>query len=308
MDKEQAQFILQSFRPDGADASNADFTEALELAARDRELGAWLAAERAADAEFAAALNYVEIPEELRQHILAVMHGEKPGDPELEKEMDILFQGGLADVEPPAGLRDQILAVMHVQQDEAKVTHFPAAQVNRSRRFLRVAAVAAALVLGAFLALQITETGDNNRVATYEAQLAVGEFLNADFQLDQKGENISNINTWLISHNLPAPSALPSRLKSMKSLGCKEIILPGDKRASLVCFSADSGGSVHLIVLKNEDVEDSDLPAMDKVREKDCYHCPKTDWHVARWQDREHTFILMSRCQKSGKSELLRYF
>ena len=60
MDKEQAKFILQSFRPDGADASDADFAEALEFAARDRELGEWLASERAADAQFANALGHTE--------------------------------------------------------------------------------------------------------------------------------------------------------------------------------------------------------------------------------------------------------
>ena len=47
MDKEQARFILQSFRPDGADAKDPDFAEALAVAAEDRELGDWLAAERA---------------------------------------------------------------------------------------------------------------------------------------------------------------------------------------------------------------------------------------------------------------------
>ena len=54
MDKEQAKFILQSFRPDGADAADTDFAEALQLAVEDRELGEWLADERATDAAFAA--------------------------------------------------------------------------------------------------------------------------------------------------------------------------------------------------------------------------------------------------------------
>ena len=34
MDREQAKFILQSFRPDGADASDADFAEAFGFMAR----------------------------------------------------------------------------------------------------------------------------------------------------------------------------------------------------------------------------------------------------------------------------------
>ena len=76
MDKEQAKFILQSFRPDGADAQDPDFADALAVAAEDRELGEWLAEERAQDASFAAALASVEIPEALRENILGVLRGE----------------------------------------------------------------------------------------------------------------------------------------------------------------------------------------------------------------------------------------
>ena len=70
MDKEQARFVLRSFRPDGADGSDRDFAEALALATADRELGEWLAAERAFDAEFARALASIELPENLRDEIL----------------------------------------------------------------------------------------------------------------------------------------------------------------------------------------------------------------------------------------------
>ena len=42
MDREQARFILRSFRPDGADSGNPDFEEALSVATVDGELGAWL--------------------------------------------------------------------------------------------------------------------------------------------------------------------------------------------------------------------------------------------------------------------------
>ena len=308
MDKEQAKFILQSFRPDGADASDADFTEALEFATRDRELGEWLATERATDAQFAAALSHVEIPEELRQHILLVMHGEKPSDPEFDREVDVMLQDGLADVEPPEGLRDQILAAMRVQGEEEKVTDISSARRSHGRRFLSVAAMAAALVLGVFLAVQVTKDGGKGRIATYTAQQAAGNILNASVQLDEKGADVSSLNTWLVKRDLPAASGLPTRLKEMKSLGCKKIVLPGDTTASLVCFASDSGGNIHVVIMKNEDVEDRDLPAVDKVREDDCYHCPKTDWNVARWKDSKHTYIIMARNEKSKKNELLRYF
>ena len=67
MDKEQARFILQSFRPDGADAHDPDFAQALAVAAENRDLGAWLAVERAQDSAFALALSKLEIPDDLRE-------------------------------------------------------------------------------------------------------------------------------------------------------------------------------------------------------------------------------------------------
>ena len=73
MDKERARFVLQSFRPEGADAADADFAEALRLATSDRELGQWLVRERAFDADFAEALARVELPKGLREDVLLAM-------------------------------------------------------------------------------------------------------------------------------------------------------------------------------------------------------------------------------------------
>ena len=77
MDREQARFVLQSFRPDGADAGDPDFAEALKLALENRELGEWLASERAFDAEFAIALSSVDLPGNLREDIFACLAGER---------------------------------------------------------------------------------------------------------------------------------------------------------------------------------------------------------------------------------------
>ena len=84
MDKEQARFILRSFRPDGADVDDKDFAEALALATENRELGEWLADERAFDAAFAKALSSVELPETLRQDILGCLAGERGDFPQAE--------------------------------------------------------------------------------------------------------------------------------------------------------------------------------------------------------------------------------
>ena len=73
MEKDRAKFILRSFRPDGADAGLLDFSEALALAAKDRDLGAWLARERSQDGEFANALQSLAVPRSLRKELVVAM-------------------------------------------------------------------------------------------------------------------------------------------------------------------------------------------------------------------------------------------
>ena len=112
MDKEEARFILRCFRPDGADAENPDFAEALALAAKDRELGDWLAHERASDADFANALNAVTIPSALREEILAGLALERGDVTPRPDAFDSSVIGAMAAIQMPPGLRSEILAAM----------------------------------------------------------------------------------------------------------------------------------------------------------------------------------------------------
>jgi len=329
MDKKQAQFILHSFRPDGADAADADFTEALQLAVEDRDLGEWLADERATDAAFASALCEAEIPDELRVHILAVMRGEKPTDPAQEAEMDAIVSDALAHVDPPEGLRDQILAAMHVQQSQAaqasstlpdepaNVTDIESQRENVQRKstpsWFRLASVAAAVVLGVFLALQLDLGPKDNRdasvkIASMDIQRKTAFMLNTKFALDVMNPPKTEVNTWLVNHELPAPARLPAGLDGMKIMGCKRIQLAGDISASLLCFTKDSGGMVHLVVINNDYIKDAHLPGMDEIQKEDCYNCPKTGWDIAKWRDRENTFLLFAKKEDPSQHGVIQYF
>ena len=73
MEKNEARFILRSFRPDGADAGLPEFAQPLAFAAKDRDLGAWLARERSQDSAFANALQTLAIPCSLRQELVVAM-------------------------------------------------------------------------------------------------------------------------------------------------------------------------------------------------------------------------------------------
>lgn len=71
MNTQQAKFILQGYRPNGADAGDANFAEALAQARLDPVLGQWLAREQALDRAISAKLAVVPAPAGLRESILA---------------------------------------------------------------------------------------------------------------------------------------------------------------------------------------------------------------------------------------------
>ncbi len=71
MNTQQAKFILQGYRPDGADAGDATFCDALEQARHDQVLGDWFAREQSFDAVISAKLSEVQAPAGLREAILA---------------------------------------------------------------------------------------------------------------------------------------------------------------------------------------------------------------------------------------------
>src|SRR5271165_80653 len=67
---ESAKFVLHAYRPNGADARDPIFRAALEQAARDPELGAWLKEQRSFDLMIADKLSGIEPPATLRSAIL----------------------------------------------------------------------------------------------------------------------------------------------------------------------------------------------------------------------------------------------
>jgi hypothetical protein len=71
MTNQEAKFILSAFRPNGSDADNPAFGDALRMAAGDPLLGEWFSRSRAHDAAVAARLGEVAPPPGLREAILA---------------------------------------------------------------------------------------------------------------------------------------------------------------------------------------------------------------------------------------------
>lgn len=71
MTNDEAKFILSAYRPDGSDAGNSAFGEALKMAGNDPMLGSWFGLSRAHDAAVASKLREVSPPAGLREAILA---------------------------------------------------------------------------------------------------------------------------------------------------------------------------------------------------------------------------------------------
>ena len=71
MNNVEAKFILRGYRPNGADASDPTFVDAMEQAERDPALRTWFEGERKFDAKVAAKLATISPPAGLREAILA---------------------------------------------------------------------------------------------------------------------------------------------------------------------------------------------------------------------------------------------
>jgi|GEM_PF-231367 len=79
MQNEEAKWILQMYRPDGQDASEPEFQQALEQARRDPELGRWFAQAVALDTRIGAKLRQAtRPPETLKPQLLALASSARP--------------------------------------------------------------------------------------------------------------------------------------------------------------------------------------------------------------------------------------
>lgn len=287
MDREQARFVLQSFRPDGADAGDPDFAEALKLALENRELGEWLASERAFDAGFAVALGSVDLPGHLREDIFASLAGERGDFPQAEDMNDAAWIGALASLQPPVFFRDRVIAAMERTGNREVV------RVS----FLRRAAIPLAAAAGIALAFFITrparptalvrsgpvpiEAVQAGFIRTYQSPL---------FSLDEKREDHQLLVRHLQKRKLPCADCLPRGLRNVKGIGCRELVIDG-KRGSLICFDERENGVVHVVIFRREDVC-GELPEKNRPR-----MAQNGDWASAQWQDGENVFVAISHTQ-----------
>lgn len=302
MDKERVKLLLRCFRPDGADAGDADFADALNAAASDRDLGEWLAYERAFDSAFAKALSSVSPPADLREKILHASKTDFAGLPQAETLHDARMIGAVASIQAPPALRETVLASM----DLSRRTH----TARRGRRMWWRAAIPAAAAAGIALAFFLTRspvTADSTLASAPAATVPV-EVVQASFirtfesplplyDTDAHPEEHGKLMQILEKKKLPCPKCLPPGLVGIKGLGCRELLIDG-KRGSLVCFDEPENGRVHLVIFKRADVC-GDLPAKNSPK-----FTQNGPWACARWMDEGHVFVLLSSAKMDKLASL----
>jgi len=303
MDKEQARFVLRCFRPGGADAGDPEIAEALELAATDRELGEWLARERAADREFAAMLERMELPGNLREEILqglAAERGDLPGPDEFDHRM----AAALAGVAPPAGMREELLVAMRASRPASQPVAAARGGGGRSGwwRFGMPLAAAAGIALAFVLTRPdgaggpAGPTASGGEAATaglvpvsFVENQAIAALESADFALDFRDEDVAKLFRQAREQGRPCPQGcLPKGLKRAPGVGCHLLEFDG-KRGAIYCLRSDDQGVVHIVVFRRAAIDgelpDAGHPALSRHGQ----------WSVARWQDSNRAFLLLSK-------------
>lgn len=301
MDKEHARLMLESFRPGGADARDADFAEALAAAAQDIALGEWFAEQRAFDDAFASALASLETPPGLRPEISAALAAAADApSPEYDAH-DPEMMGALASVLPPPGLREKIIASM-----DANVA--PPAAPGWWRKFSLPLAAAGGICLALVLfnggeerknsALTAAVPSARMQVPIPEVEAGFVKTVSApDFRLEAVRSDSATLMEELKSRGLPCPCCLPKGLAASKAAGCREFVVDG-KHGSVIRFDQDRGNAAYLIVFRREDIS-CKLPAHGRPK-----FARNGSWAVAKWATDERVFVLMSQTETERLAEV----
>jgi hypothetical protein len=177
---------------------------------------------------------------------------------EAQQEVDRTIRAKLSTIQPPADLQTKILARIRGE----KVRRFPLPPVWL--------AAAACVVLGGLGVFYSTHRGGPDRFQEFKSDALAMVSAQGGPALDLWTPKLNETETYLRDHQAPFDDALPTRLKSMETAGCKAFVW-NEYPASLTCFRLANGMLLHLVVIDRKAVGDSNIPAGMKSL---------GDWHV----------------------------
>jgi hypothetical protein len=189
-----------------------------------------------ADPIFHEALEQMESDSELKKWF------------EEQQDLDGAIRQKLGSLEPPPDLQAKILAQIRGQ----KVRRFALPQVWL--------AAAACLVVGGIALFYSTRQAGPDRFQEFKADALAMVSVQGGPELDLKTPDLSETQSYLRGHQAPYDEALPNRLKSMQTAGCRAFVWK-QYPASLTCFRLPSGLLLHLVVINREAMGNSTIPA-----------------------------------------------
>jgi hypothetical protein len=199
-----------------------------------------------ADPIFHEALQQMESDSELKKWF------------EEQNDLDGAIRQKLVSIEPPPDLQAKILAQIRGE----KVRRFALPQVWL--------AAAACLVVGGIALFYSTRQTGPDRFQEFKTDALAMVSAEGGPELDIRTPELSETQSYLRDHQAPYDDALPDRLKSMQTAGCRAFEWK-QYPASLTCFRMKNGMLLHLVVINRDAMGNADIPVgMKSVG----------DWHV----------------------------
>lgn len=212
-------------------------------------------------------------------------------DAELKKwfkeqiDLDRSIRQKLAAIEPPADLQAKILARIRGEKVRRSVFALPPAWL----------AAAACLVLGGLALFYSSHRGGPDRFQEFKSDALAMVSAQGGPQLDLETPNLNETQSFLREHKAPYYEALPTRLKSMETAGCRAFVWK-DYPASLTCFLLPNGQFLHLVVISKAAMDHADIPAGMKAM---------GDWHVMFQQKNEMLLMWASQAPMDQLKQVL---
>ena len=226
-----------------------------------------------ADPIFREALSQLENDAELKRWF------------EEQTGLDRSIRQKLAAIEPPADLQAKILAGIRGEKVRRSTFALPPAWL----------AAAACLVLGGLGLFYSAHRGGPDRFQEFKTDALAMVSAQGGPQLDLETPDLSETQTFLREHKAPYYEALPSRLKSMETAGCRAFVWK-DYPASLTCFLLPDGQFLHLVVINKAAMANANIPAGMKAL---------GDWHVMFQQKNEMLLMWASRAPMDQLKQVL---
>jgi hypothetical protein len=265
MTNKDASFLLGAWRPNGADSSNPEFSEALAQAGRDPILKQWFEDQREFDSAIATRLQSLPVPADLRSRILTGARVSRPAPWYTPRRlwaiaaMFLLF----------AALRLWFSLRSPHPSESQYANSLPSAQIS---------------------------PGSADQWQD-EALAALAGLVSGRENFDARSPRVAELEQRLRASGSPVTGDLPAALQRLASLGCKTVNWHGHP-ISIICFHGPDGQMVHLAMTSRSGL-DNPPPGASPV------YAIRDGWRTATWTQGDMAFMLVTKAPESQLRTLL---